>query len=318
MAGSEAMISPHMPNAGGWHITFDDEFNTFAPYTGFAGTWQTGYWWGRTNPGTREIEYYADHSPGTGPFAVHDGALHIAAAPSAGNELGLPYVSGIITTFPTFSQRFGFFEMRAQLPAGKAMWPAFWLAATDKSWPPELDVMEALGQTPHEYSMNTHSGAGGRDLHQTPHRATVIPDLTAGFHIYGVDWEGDRVTWYFDGKAMATSVTPPDLNKPMYVIANLAVAGDPRYGPPDHDTHFPAELKINYIRVFARDGAATISPPATNHAHAGIGGSNPEHTASHHAALLPAVPLALAAASCLLMIRASHSYLQRRPRSPRG
>ena len=34
------------------------------------------------------------------------------------------------------------------------------------------------------------------------------PDLTAGFHTYGVDWQSDHVTWYLDGKALF-SVTDP-------------------------------------------------------------------------------------------------------------
>jgi beta-glucanase (GH16 family) len=24
--------------------------------------------------------------------------------------------------------------------------------------------------------------------------------MTTGFHTYGVDWEPDTITWYFDGK----------------------------------------------------------------------------------------------------------------------
>ena len=49
--------------------------------------------------------------------------------------------------------------------------------------------------------------------------------MTTGFHTYGVDWEPDTITWYFDGQKVFQTATPIDLNKPMYMIADLAVGG---------------------------------------------------------------------------------------------
>lgn len=162
----------------GMKMTFDDEFTSFSRYvdangnttcnTGGAGTWQTVYdFCSRTNPGNDEAEVYTDPSfyaylkketnaeaevDPENPFSVQGGVLDIKAAPSSAQVVAAvgpwaQYTSGIITTQFSFSQEYGYFEMRAKLPAGKGLWPAFWLLPDDQSWPPEIDALEAFGDT---------------------------------------------------------------------------------------------------------------------------------------------------------------------------
>ncbi|WP_156375963.1 family 16 glycosylhydrolase, partial [Methylobacterium sp. Leaf117] len=116
-----------------YQLTFSDEFNTFSgSATGVATTWQTKYPQAglRTLPNNKEDEYYSDSSVGVNPFSVKDGVLDITAARATqGVETplgsGLDWTSGVITTYKSFSQLYGYFEIRAQLPAGKGFWPAF-------------------------------------------------------------------------------------------------------------------------------------------------------------------------------------------------
>jgi beta-glucanase (GH16 family) len=72
-----------------------------------------------------------------------------------------------------------------------------------------------------------------------------------GFHDFAVDWEPDEIKWYFDNVEIARKPTPPDLHKPMYMLANLAVGGD-WPGKPDTSTHFPAIFAIKWIRAYQR------------------------------------------------------------------
>ena len=233
---------------------------------GALGPGKLRYWWGRTNAGNAEQEYYSDSSVGVNPFSVTNGALDIAAAPSSNPSAtgGLPYTSGIITTYGSFQQTYGYFEMRAKLPAGQGLWPAFWMLPSDRSWPPEIDVMEMLGQQPTVLHSTVHSNSTG--AHTMSAVWAIEPDLSAAFHTYGVDWEPQDITFYFDGTAIGQVATPSDLDKPMYMIANLAVGGS-WGGYPDGTTIFPAHMDIDYIRAYSNAPSAnavaldTVSSP---------------------------------------------------------
>jgi beta-glucanase (GH16 family) len=243
-------------------VTFDDEFNSLSLWNGKSGTWDTTYWYdedknGSTLNGNNELEKYINVNYGptasVKPWTVANGVLTLhadKASPDIAQALGgFQYTSGMINTYHSFSQEYGYFEMKAQLPAGKGLWPAFWLLPEDGSWPPELDVMEVLGNDPTKLYTTVHSNATGQHTMAGVNGGTTVADTSAGYHTYGVDWEADKITFYFDGKQVFQTDTPADMHKPMYMIANLAVGGN-WPGSPDASTHFPADMKIDYIRAY--------------------------------------------------------------------
>lgn len=255
-------------------LTFSDEFNAFSYWTGQAGTWDTGYPWtaanGGTNAGNGEEQWYinANYAPtaGLGTYSVQDGILAITAAPASAAIQqvigGYDYTSGMITTHHSFSQTYGYFEMKAKLPAGQGLWPAFWLLPTDLTWPPEIDIMEVIGSKTDQLVTSVHYDSGG---YQMSSDTTVVSGMTTGFHTYGVDWQKDAITWYFDGQQVFKIATPAGMDKPMYMLANLAVGGE-WPGSPDSSTSFPARLEIDYIRAYSalpEDGGGGTQPPAT-------------------------------------------------------
>jgi beta-glucanase (GH16 family) len=185
--------------------------------------------------------------------SVSGGMLNLTAKK---NDGGHEYTSGVITTGgspttpPTFSFQYGYMEMSAEFPPGNGMWPAFWLLPTDGSWPPEIDAMEWLGNTPTIDYVTIHWGVERNGHHPSSGKAyDTKEDLSAGFHTYGLDWQADYVTWYFDGKAVKHFTKVADIpHKPMYVIVNLAVGGWIK--PPDKSVHFPATMQVDYVRVW--------------------------------------------------------------------
>lgn len=238
-------------NLTGFQQTFDDEFNTFnASADGHTTTWRTV---SGTLPSNKEAEYYSNKVGADGPFSLSNGVLNITASPTS-IAPGLPYTSGEINTSRSFAQTYGYFEMKAQLPAGAGMWPAFWLLPTDGTWPPELDAMEMLGNDPTTIYTSTHSQVASSQT-----LATQVTDTSKGFHTYGVDWEPDRVTYYFDGNAISSLATPADMNKPMYMIVNLTVGGVGSW--PGAATGETGHLLVDYVRAYASPTA--VQPPLT-------------------------------------------------------
>jgi beta-glucanase (GH16 family) len=279
-------------NLTGYTLTFDDEFNSFSwnsTQTPGNGTWDTTYNWGRSIPSNGELETYSDASTGTNPFSIvpsgdipGHSALDIQAAPSASGG----YTSGLITTESSFSQTYGYFSMRAELPQGAGLWPAFWLLPVDKAWPPELDVMEAFGAP--------NAGAGGSNtIHVGVHSTDAADDngawvtlppgdnISTGFNTYGLMWTPTELTYYINGQEVAQYATPADMDVPMYILANLAVGGS-WVGDPTSANDWPANMLIEDIHVYSDAPGAVAATPQAGYTNASVEAAQTTPSISHH------------------------------------
>lgn len=239
--------------------SFSEEFDSFsASASGIGTTWKTTYKIYdqlRTLSTNKEAEYYSDISVGVDPFSLADGVLDITAAPG-NNPLGLAYNSGLITTARSFAQLYGYFEARVALPAGQGFWPAFWLLPADGTWPPEIDIFEVLGNSPTTAYASVHSTTAGN----TTFKVNYLPDLSAGFHTYGLSWQADMIRWYIDGNEVAEMATPADMNKPMFMLLNLAV-GDTGSWAGQYDPSLPTgHMQIDYVRAW-QYGSGLVTGP---------------------------------------------------------
>ncbi len=160
-----------------------------------------------------------------------------------------------------WSGEYGVFEIRMRVPAGRGMWPAFWLNPQDQKWPPEIDVVEIVNNGRDDTRRSFHflhpdgepsAGARlGRDQTFTPG-----VDYADGFHVFAVEWTATRVRHLVDGIPIADRAyrwTHADGSDggPAHVLVNLAVGGK-WPGPPQRASDLPAALEIEYIRVWQR------------------------------------------------------------------
>ena len=264
-------------------LTFGDEMNGLSINTGTLatkdGTWKTSYHYNDASAlGSRsmndEAQIYvdadfkgkSDKALGINPFLVDKGVLTITAAPTPDSLAratgGADYTSGLLTTETSFSQQYGFFEVRAQMPAGQGFWPAFWLLPTDKSWPPEIDIFEMLGKDPDTVYLTSHTSKGATG-------GAALADTTQ-WHTYGLDWNKDNLVWYIDGIEVFRTATPDSMRKEMYMLLNLAVGGS-WGGAPDATTG-AGEFDIDWVHVYANadtvsktvNGVKTSYNPATS------------------------------------------------------
>jgi beta-glucanase (GH16 family) len=272
-----------------WKLVWSDEFDgkeidktkwDFDTGNGFY-NYDSNVWIGGW--GNDELQYYTRESDNA---YVKDGMLHIRAMKESIQGFG--YTSARMKSrkkdgSPLFNKKYGRFEIKAKLPTGKGIWPALWMLPQDDKyggWPlsGEIDMVEARGQestkvlgTLHygsRWPANTHTG-----------KDYVFPDkgTIADFHVYALEWEPGEIRWYVDDKLYQTQsfwwssnkadgakgVNPTreaDLNpwpapfdQPFYLVMNVAVGGK-FLGNPDKTTVFPAEMVVDYVRVYDKVG----------------------------------------------------------------
>jgi beta-glucanase (GH16 family) len=258
------------------HRTFHDDFDEhplsngkWVPHYAGGASWpQARYWGGDGSDFKRKTSYngeqqiyvdprYAGRGTtplGLDPFKVRDGVLSIVASrtPPALKEVlfNNEYVSGILTTQGSFSQKYGYFEIRSKIPVGTGVWPAFWMLADDGGWPPEIDVMEGRGQRPGDLVMTTHwriptgiINSCGFDFSQ--------PGAATEFHDYGVLWMRDRLIYFIDRKPVSDIKTPNDFDDPMYMIVNLAMGAKYFEGVGFVDAESPVTVEFEIDRISA-------------------------------------------------------------------
>ena len=242
-----------------WKLVFSDNFLGKSLDNN---KWVTCYDWfnkeydGCTNEGNNELEWY-----GPSQISVNNGILTLSAIklPTVGlNKEGIqqlyPYQSGMISTgrpnlnaAPKEDFLYGYFEARIKVSSGKGIWPAFWLLPSNHSWPPEIDVMEVLGNNRNNVLLTYHWGNSiNPQKNETIFKGLKNPN---GWHTYAVNWQPGKITWYIDGvkQKNVESSNVPDI--PMEVILNLAVGGD-LPGNPDNNTHFPATVQVSYVHIY--------------------------------------------------------------------
>jgi beta-glucanase (GH16 family) len=264
------------------HRTFHDDFDEhplasgrWVPHYAGGAAWPEARYWGgdgsdfkRKDAWNGEQQIYvdpryrgrADAPLGLDPFKIHDGVLSIVASrtpPELKQVLfNNEYVSGILTSQNSFSQKYGYFEIRSKVPAGTGVWPAFWMLANDGGWPPELDVLEGRGLRPGDLAMTTHWRLPSTGKIESCGFDFAQPDAAMAFHDYGVLWLKDRVIYFIDRKPVSDITVPTGFDDPMYMIVNLAMGAKYFQGVGFVDWESPnmVEFEIDRISAYQIDG----------------------------------------------------------------
>ncbi len=215
--------------------------------------------------GNNELQYYtADNA------TVADGYLTITAREQSVG--GKNYTSARLRTLGKGDWTYGRVEIRAKLPQGQGIWPAFWMLPSNNvygGWPRsgEIDILETVGHEPDRMYGTIHYGGAPPDDNTFSGTGLSLPDgtLTGDFHEFVLEWDEGELRWYFDGEQYAVrndwyttgGAFPAPFDQEFHLLVNLAVGGD-WPGDPDATTQFPQTYVIDYVRVY--QGASGPSP----------------------------------------------------------
>ena len=247
-----------------WALTMADEFDSGTSPSAELWTIETGYGPNDDGWGNDEWQLYTN-SPDN--VRVEGGNLVISAQcpnPPCGKRDG-SITSARLKTQDLFEQEYGRFEARIKLPEGRGLWAAFWMLGAnidEVPWPGcgEIDVMEDFGREPGVVSGALHGPgySGGESIS----RDFSLPDgeiFADDFHVFAVEWDPGRITFSVDSQVYrivnSFEVSARGdwvFDHEFFMLLNLAVGGNPVSSPDPSGTIFPAEMLVDYIRVFER------------------------------------------------------------------
>ena len=168
------------------------------------------------------------------------------------------YTSASLHTRGKFALTYGRVEMRAKLPHGKGVWPAFWMLGVDipqVGWPAcgEIDAMELVGKEPDEIHGTVHWQGDGR--HQAQGGQLHVDRTGAEFHVYAVEWTPEHINFSVDDRvynrvqvARAGAGVDNPFHKPQYLLLNFALGGE--WGGEIDDRILPQRYFVDYVRVY--------------------------------------------------------------------
>jgi beta-glucanase (GH16 family) len=235
----------------GWKLTWHDEFDgTEIDRANWTYDLGGGGW------GNGEMQYYTDRTQNA---RLENGYLVIEAHQEKYG--GSYYTSARLKSQGLQEFQYGRLEARLKVPAGKGLWPAFWMLGSNFAqigWPDcgEIDIMEYIGREP-DLIMGTLHGpgySGALGISKWNRQTYPIAD---DFHTFAIEWDEQQISWFYDGVKYHT-VKREDVgnrtwafDQPFFFIINLAVGGT-LGGMVSPQTTFPVQYLVDYVRVYER------------------------------------------------------------------
>lgn len=238
----ESRLLAEPPDHAEWEMTFSDEFD------GNAMDWSR---W-QSAAKIRNIEGRWPENN-----VVRDGILHQVTKKENPPRGGSEWSTAHIWT-RHFTQQYGYFECRMRY--GRFLNNAFWLFRPHGRFPErphfEIDVNE--GHTPREVAMNLHFfyslEDGGPDVEHAafPRKWYADEDLDDDFHIYAVEWDAEKIVYYFDGMPIRV-LENPICHAPADVrLSTIIRPRQLEQAGVDIETMAGVSMDVDWVRVYRK------------------------------------------------------------------
>ena len=179
----------------------------------------------------------------------------------------IQYTSSSINTLGKKQWQYGRFEIKAKIPVGSGLWPAFWTLGTEGEWPSngEIDIMEYYRGN---ILANIATGTKDRWKAKWFSKTKSVDELGGKawadkFHLWRMDWDEHEIALYVDDSLMnkvpleqlANADGSNPFQQPHYVLLNFALGGI--NGGKIDEKLLPAVYEIDYVRVYQKEDASS-------------------------------------------------------------
>lgn len=172
---------------------------------------------------------------------------------------------------------YGYYEIKART-APISISSAFWFRNPTLKPIQEIDVFEQVGRPANfnlakngsDYPMNTHYVVDGVDTSSAAIYNTGY-DLTADFHVYGLEWDENFLRYYIDGELIheINNNIAKKIDKPQFVLFDMETWIYGCAPPSKEDFNYkegernPADFEIEYFRAWRSDVPQSSKPSQT-------------------------------------------------------
>lgn len=171
------------------------------------------------------------------------------------------YTAPSLTTKNLAEWTYGRIEIKAQLPKGVGLWPAFWMLGAnyyEVKWPEcgEIDIMEHVGFNADSIFGTIHSKVYNHMKGTQKGKKIHIENPYQTYHVFALEWTPEKMDFILDdvvynqieNEHKTTAEWPFDQD--FHLKINIAVGGMLGGKKGIDDTVFPQKMLIDYVRVF--------------------------------------------------------------------
>lgn len=225
---------PAPPPGKQWRLVWHDEFD---------GSRLDETKWNRLGDWKRRDGYWAKNDA----YLSGKGTLLLRT-----RKDGEHYTCGAVDTRSKFQHAFGYYVARCKMPRQQGHWAAFWMMCPSVSNVgnqgrdgTEIDIVEMPWRNG-KITSNLHWDGYGK-AHKKAGTSLTRPELTDGFHEYGLLWTPEEYVFYVDGRQVWRTKAGGVSQVPEYLRLTEEIG---TWGGDIKKADLPDYFEVDYVRVF--------------------------------------------------------------------
>ena len=160
----------------------------------------------------------------------------------------------------TFSQLYGWFEIRCRIPRGKNLWSAFWMLLDNGPIPPEIDIFE-IGGDGGSMKCSDYIDYDGGVIH--------FDEIAVGYrfydeyYTYALEWTPTHLKFYLNNELVFTESRSGWVpQNDMFLIIG---SGVDNVKANSELSIYPNSMDVDYVRAFSNNALRVVSDDQKNY-----------------------------------------------------